>query len=162
MERGCLAAVGVASVLVSGFFVAGAVVEVASGGDGKTQPAAYAALIAFFGGLLVAGAYLTWRMVHQRQESPAAARPAAERAAPQRAEADRERRVLRVAQKEHGRVTIPEVATHCDMTIAEAKATLDRLVLSEVAEIRVTERGVLVYVFPGFLSEKEKESATDF
>jgi hypothetical protein len=48
------------------------------------------------------------------------------------------------------------------MTIAEAKATLDRLVLQQAATIQVTQAGILVYVFPGFLSDDEKASATDF
>ena len=48
------------------------------------------------------------------------------------------------------------------MTIEESKTELDRLVLNEVAEIQVTERGVLVYVFRGFLSDKDKARAGDF
>lgn len=70
--------------------------------------------------------------------------------------------MLRFAETERGRVTVPEVATGCDMSLAHAKETLDRLVLLHVAEIRVTESGVLVYVFPGFLSDEEKARATDF
>ena len=70
--------------------------------------------------------------------------------------------MLRLAEIEHGRVTIPEVAARCTMTVEESKEELDRLVLNEVAEIQVTETGVLVYVFPGFLSDKDKARATDF
>ena len=64
--------------------------------------------------------------------------------------------MLRFAEAEHGRVTIPEVATRCNMTIVDSKATLDRLVLVEVAEIQVTQSGVLVYVFPRSLSRRER------
>ena len=67
--------------------------------------------------------------------------------------------MLRFAEAEHGRVTVPEVATSCDMTIAEAKATLDRLVTQQAATIQVTQAGVLVYVFPGFLSDDDKARA---
>ena len=56
--------------------------------------------------------------------------------------------MLRLAEQEHGRVTVPEVAARCHMTIEEAKTELDRLVLHQVAEIQVTGSGVLVYVFP--------------
>jgi hypothetical protein len=50
----------------------------------------------------------------------------------------------------------------CDLTIAEAKAELDRLAAAQVAQIQVTQNGVLVYVFPGFLSDEEKARAQDF
>lgn len=157
MKRGCLTAVGAMVALVSAFFVAAAVVESASGGDGKTEPGVYAGLIVFFGGTLVGGAYLAWRMLKKR---PGDAAPEASPAPP--TEADRERQVLRFAETEHGRVTIPEVAANCDMTIAEAKATLDRLVTLQAAAIQVTGSGVLVYVFPGFMSDEDKARAGDF
>src|SRR5688572_17852752 len=148
MERGCLTAIGVMIALVSAFFVAAAVVESASGGDGKTSPGVYAGLI--------------WRMVQKRQAAAGVAKQAADSTPAPPTEADRERQVLRFAEKEHGRVTIPEVAASCDMTIAEAKATLDRLVTLQAAGIQVTQSGVLVYVFPGFMSDEDKARATDF
>jgi hypothetical protein len=76
--------------------------------------------------------------------------------------AERERRVLRLAEREHGRLTVTEVSAHCGLTIAEAKTELDRLVTAEVAELQVTPGGVLVYTFPGFLSDEEKRRAVDF
>jgi hypothetical protein len=75
--------------------------------------------------------------------------------------AERERRVLRLAERERGRVTVPEVAAQCGLTLAEAKAELDRLVLEGVADLNVTASGVLVFVFVGFLSDEEKARATD-
>ena len=59
-------------------------------------------------------------------------------------------------------MTVPEVAARCNMTIAEARATLDRMVLQEAATMQVTQDGILVYVFSGFLSDDEKSQATDF
>ena len=162
MERGCLTAIGVMIALVSAFFVAAAVVESASGGDGKTSPGVYAGLIVFFGGTFIAGAYLVWRMVQKRPAASGTPDPAPVGQPAPPTEADRERQVLRFAEKEHGRVTIPEVAASCDMTIAEAKATLDRLVTLQAAAIQVTQSGVLVYVFPGFMSDEDKARATDF
>ncbi|HZO25617.1 MAG TPA: hypothetical protein VFH48_06435 [Chloroflexota bacterium] len=162
MERGCLAAIGAVIALVSAFFVAAAVVESATGGDGKTSPGVYAGLIVFFGGTFVGGAYLVWRMLQKRSATTAAGGPAAEEQPAPPSEADRERQVLRFAEREHGRVTIPEVAASCDMTIAEAKATLDRLVTLQAAAIQVTRSGVLVYVFPGFMSDEDKAHAGDF
>ena len=180
MGRGLLGAAGILIVLVGGLFLAVFVTEVASGGDGKTTSGVYAGLIVFFGGLTAAGGYLAWRMLRPLPSTSGAARPGAEAPesgrrgrggrrtespgapAPPANAAERERRVLRLAEIEHGRVTIPEVAARCTMTVEESKEELDRLVLNEVAEIQVTETGVLVYVFPGFLSDKDKARATDF
>lgn len=180
MERGLLGALGIIVALIGGLFFVIFISEFASGGDGKTQPGVYAGLIVFFGGLTAAGAYLAWRMLRPRMATSGAARPGADQGGPARRgggrrgagqpgsqpppanEAERERRVLRLVEQEHGRVTIPEVAARCSMTIEESKTELDRLVLHEVAEIQVSERGVLVYVFPGFLSDKDKARATDF
>lgn len=161
MERGCLGSVGVATALVSAFFVVTALVESATGGDGKTSPGVYAGLIVVFGGLLLGGLYLAWRMF-ARQPATVGSGAAGRRRPSPRTDADRERLVLRLAEAEHGRLTIPETAAGCDMTVAEAKATLDKLVLQQVATIRVTPDGVLVYVFPGLLSDDEKAQASDF
>ena len=162
MERGCLTAVGAAIALVSAFFVAAAVVESATGGDGKTSPGVYAGLIVFFGGTFIGGVYLVWRMLQKRPGTDDAGDRAAEQPPAPPSEADRERQVLRFAEKEHGRVTIPEVAANCDMTIAEAKVTLDRLVTLQAASLQVTQSGILVYVFPGFMSDEDKARASDF
>jgi hypothetical protein len=162
MERGCLSAVGIGMALFSAFIVAAAVVESATGGDGKTSPGVYAGLIVFFGGLLVLGAYLAWRMLRPRPATAGVGQAGAAPAEAPRTDASRERDVLRFAEAEHGRVTIPEVAARCDMTVLEAKATLDRLVMQQAATIQVTERGVLVYVFPGFMSDEDKARANDF
>jgi hypothetical protein len=164
MERGCLGAIGIGIMLASAFFVATAVVESATGGDGKTSMGVYAGLTVFFGGTFLIGAYMAWRAFRPRGATVGTGGSGQSDTGPARppTEADCERQVLRFAEREHGRVTVPEVATTCDMTIAEAKATLDRLVLQHAATIQVTQAGVLVYVFPGFLSDDEKAGATDF
>ena len=55
--------------------------------------------------------------------------------------------VLRLAVTEGGRLTAVEVATALALTPEQAKDTLDALVARDVADIAVTERGVLVYTF---------------
>ena len=181
MERGLFGGLGIVVGLFSALFFVYFITEWSGGGDGKTQPGVYAGLIVFFGGLMAAGAFLAWRMLRPRPTTSGAARPGAGRAGPtprssgsRRSgqpgsqppppadEAERERRVLRLAEQEHGRVTVPEVAARCTLTIEEAKTELDRLVLNQIAEIQVTTGGVLVYVFRGFLSDKDKARATDF
>jgi hypothetical protein len=167
MERGCLGAVGIGVALFSAFFVVTAVVESATGGDGKTSQGVYAGLIVFFGMLLIGGAYLAWRMFTKKPATAGgaagvtAAGPAGQ-ATPTRTEAELERLVLRFAEQEHGRVTIPEVAARCDLSISESKASLDRFVMLQVVVIQVTPSGVLVYVFPGLLSDDEKAQSEDF
>jgi hypothetical protein len=165
MERGLLGALGIAIALVGGLFFVFFMTELASGGDGKTQPGVYVGLIVFFGGVLAAGAYLGWRMLRPQPAASGASRPGSGQPGsppPLTNAAERERRVQRLAEQEHGRVTVPEVAARCHMTIDESKTELDRLVLHQIAEIQVTASGVLVYVFPGFLSDEEKARATDF
>jgi hypothetical protein len=162
MERGCLTAIGVMIALVSAFFVAGGIVQLATGGDGTTSRTGSIGLIVVFGPVFLAGAYLVWRMLWQRSGTAGVGDPAAEAQPVPPSEADRERQVLRFAETEHGRVTIPEVAANCDMTIAEAKTTLDRLVTLQAATIQVAQAGVLVYVFPGFMTDEDKARAGDF
>ena len=165
-----LGCVGIAIALMGGLFFSMFLVTLMTGGDGKTETGVLVGLVVFFGGMLAAGLYVAWRMFRARP-TPAtsgAARPGTgvptspTPPPPPQTDAERERRVLRFAEREHGRVTIPEVATQCDMSLADSKATLDRLVLAKVAEIHVTDTGVLVYVFSGFLSDDEKARATDF
>jgi hypothetical protein len=178
MERGIFGALGIVVALFGTLFLVFFVSEFATGGNGRTQPPVYVGLIVFFGGVTASGAYLFWHMLLRRPAASGAARPGvgssgrAHRAAgqqttspadgPPATAAERERRVLRLAEAEHGRVTIPEVAARCTMTLDESKRELDRLVLHQVAEIQVTASGVLVYVFPGFLSDQDKSRASDF
>jgi hypothetical protein len=169
--RGILIAVGALIALCSAGLVITAVVEVASGRDGKTSPGVYAGLIVFFLGGTLVGAFMIWLAVRSRpdgrvsQPGPSMIYPTVGQTsdgAGQGGDVDRERRILQFAEKENGRVTVAEVAAHCEMTVAQAKTDLDRMVVQQVAQILVTERGVLVYVFPGFLSDREKASAQDF
>lgn len=165
MVRGCLGTVGAGVALISAFFVVTALVESITGGNGKTSPGVYAGLIVFFGLLMAGGAFLAWRMFRKQPATAGAGSNSGGAAGATRAartDTDRERLMLRLAEEEHGRVTVPEAAVRCDMTIVEAKATLDRLVLAQVATIQVTPSGVLVYFFPGLMSDEEKAQSKDF
>jgi len=145
---------GALVALFSSFFVAAAVGELATGGDGTTSFGVYLGLIVFFGLTLAGGAWLAWTRLW-RARGRDGHRP------PRMTDEEHEQRILDLAEREGGRVTVPEVASCCDMTIDDSKAALDRLVLTGVAELHVSEGGVLVYVFPGFLSDDEKARATD-
>ena len=145
---------GVLVALFSAFFVAASVGELATGGDGTTSVGVYLGLLAFFGLTFAVGAWLSWTHLW-RGPGRAGHRP------PRMTDAEREQRILDYAAGEGGRVTVPEVASHCDLTVGDSKAGLDHLVLMGVAELHVSEQGVLVYVFPGFLSDEQKARATD-
>jgi hypothetical protein len=187
MERGLLGGVGVAMALFGGMFTAFFVGDLISASR-RNEPGIDVGLIVFFGGMTAAGLYLAWQMNRARPFTVGQPRPGATSAPPGPAGADhapagrrgrrrpdhgdpptppanaaeREHRVLRLAERERGRVTVPEVAAGCGLTIAEAKAELDRLVMEGVADLQVTASGILVYVFSGFLSKEEKADSKDF
>ena len=58
-----------------------------------------------------------------------------------------EAEILRLAVQEHGRLTAVEVSTGLGITPEAAKDTLDAMVTRDVADIAVSERGVVVYTF---------------
>lgn len=161
MERGLLVAVGVVMALFGALAFVHFGRELAAGGDGKISPAVYAGMIVFFGGLLAAGVWLALWAYRAQRAAEARGQTVTAYPDPPTSPAERERRVLRLAERERGRVTVPEVAAQCGLTLAEAKAELDRLVSEGAADLHVTAGGVLVYVFGGFLSDEEKARATD-
>jgi len=146
-----LGVLGVIIGLFSSFLVATAIVEIASGGDGKTPVSVLVGIVVFFGGSAVAGAYLARRMLRR---SGRAAEPA------MRTEVA-EKRVLALAANLGGRTTIAEAAARCGLTIAQSRDVLDRLVSQGVAEILVASDGTVVYAISGLLTAEAKAAAAD-
>jgi hypothetical protein len=72
----------------------------------------------------------------------------------------RERAILKFAQKKGGRVTPTEVAVESDLSVDSAKKELEQFCVQGTAEMNVSDSGVLVFVFGGFLSDEEKQNAT--
>ncbi|MEO7457860.1 MAG: hypothetical protein ABIY52_16505 [Gemmatimonadaceae bacterium] len=58
-----------------------------------------------------------------------------------------EAEILKLAMLHQGRLTAVEVESVLALPAGEAKAMLDALVLREVADLEVTDDGVLVYTF---------------
>jgi hypothetical protein len=58
-----------------------------------------------------------------------------------------EAEILRLAVKEGGRLTVMEVATALALPQEAVKETLDALVTRDVADMAVTDAGVIVYTF---------------
>jgi hypothetical protein len=70
-----------------------------------------------------------------------------------------EAEILRLAMLNAGRLTAVEVASALALTTEEAKATLDGLVTREVADLDITDAGVLVYSFHDARNVADKHSA---
>jgi hypothetical protein len=70
-----------------------------------------------------------------------------------------ESEVLRLAAQRQGRLTAVEVATEFAMPPEKAKELLDSLMVRELADIQVTESGVLVYAFHDAMHLQEKPHA---
>ena len=58
-----------------------------------------------------------------------------------------EAEILKLAMARQGKLTAVEVESALALPAGEAKATLDRLVAREAADLDVTDEGVLVYTF---------------
>jgi hypothetical protein len=70
-----------------------------------------------------------------------------------------ESEILRLAMLHDGRLTTVEVASALALPTEEAKATLDALVTREVADLDITDAGVLVYTFHDARHVGDKHSA---
>lgn len=55
--------------------------------------------------------------------------------------------ILKLAMRQQGRLTAVEVESALALPAGEAKASLDKLVEREVADLEITDEGVLVYTF---------------
>ena len=69
--------------------------------------------------------------------------------------------ILRLAARKGGKLTVPEVVTELVIDSATADAALKALHLEELAELEITDSGMIVYEFPDIrrLAEGEKDSA---
>jgi len=68
-----------------------------------------------------------------------------------------ERTILRLAQRNGGRVTPTQVAASSDWTIDQAQKHLDQMVRQNVCEMRVLRTGTVVYHFAEFDPGADRE-----
>jgi predicted transcriptional regulator len=78
---------------------------------------------------------------------------------PQRSQESPEHTMFRLAQKNGGAVSPAQLALDANVSADMAKQQLETMVSKGYAEVRVRKTGVLVYVFPEFLTP---ESEADF
>jgi hypothetical protein len=67
--------------------------------------------------------------------------------------------ILRLATQQKGRLTALEVATTFALSPETAKANLDSLVSREIADLEITDDGVIVYTFHDAKNIEGKHSA---
>ena len=65
-------------------------------------------------------------------------------------------RVVRLAQKRNGRLTVTETAADTGLTVEEAAEILKRLADGGFVEVEITDSGLIVYRFPEVLFAHEK------
>jgi hypothetical protein len=70
-----------------------------------------------------------------------------------------ESEILRLAEQHGGRLTAVEVASDMAISPEAAKEALDSLALRELAELEITDSGVLVYAFHDVRHLREKSQA---
>ncbi len=70
----------------------------------------------------------------------------------------KEKKVLRLAQNSGGRVNVTQLASNSDMTMEDAKATLDEMAIKGYVDTNVNEAGVIVYEFYDIVAENEISS----
>jgi hypothetical protein len=70
-----------------------------------------------------------------------------------------ESEILRLAEQRGGRLTAVEVASDMAISPEAAKEALDSLALRELAELEITDSGMLVYAFHDVRNLREKARA---
>jgi len=67
-----------------------------------------------------------------------------------------ETNILRFAAVQKGKITAEETAMQFSISVSQAKSVLESLVVKNVAELRVSDSGVLVYEIRGLNEDKER------
>lgn len=70
-------------------------------------------------------------------------------------------RILRFAASRQGRLTAEEAALGCHISVAQAKAILEDMVIQGEADTWITDAGNMIFVFRGLLEAEERASAED-
>ena len=138
------------------------------GSTGIETPGTLLGLMVFFGGVTAATAFGAYRLITSggakaRTTAATATVTTATALASGGVQVDiaLEARILALAAKSSGRVTVTEVAIGCAVPLADAERALDTLAQRGHADLEVTADGESVYAVRGFLSAEEKREAVD-
>ncbi|HMW37669.1 MAG TPA: hypothetical protein PKA72_15040, partial [bacterium] len=66
-------------------------------------------------------------------------------------------RMLELAQKHDGKLTVIETATALDIAVSDAQTLLENLCRIGMAQLQVSESGVMVYHITDIISKDEKD-----
>jgi TM2 domain-containing membrane protein YozV len=72
---------------------------------------------------------------------------------------EKDRIVLQYAKRKLGRITPVELAADTILNLDEVEDTLKKMARRRLAEEKVSESGILIYHFDGFLTDEEKAKA---
>ena len=126
--------IGVFLVLMSGGLIVTYIGEIVSGTT-RHGVASQLGLIVFLCGIVFAGG----KMIQGRLTEHNAVKQLKE-----------EQLILNRAKSSGGALTVSQTALDCKLRIADAKKAFERLALSGVCRVDVTDRGELCYRFPSF------------
>jgi hypothetical protein len=70
-----------------------------------------------------------------------------------------ENTLFQLAKKNNSKLTTADIAMNTTLSTIEAKKIMDELCLKGIAEIMVSESGVIVYHFKTIINDSEKQSA---
>ena len=112
-------------------------------GDMRHGPGTQAACIIMFGGIFAACAFY----LRSRWKDKGAV-----------AELQQEQLILNLAKSNRGEVTVAEVSVDCGMSISVAKKAFERLAMTGVCQVDVSDQGELVYRFPSFEPDRAADS----
>ena len=112
-------------------------------GDMRHGPGTQAACIIMFGGLFAACSFY----LRSRWKDKGAV-----------AELQQEQLILNLAKSNRGEVTVAEVSVDCGMSISVAKKAFERLAMTGVCQVDVSDQGELVYRFPSFEPDRAADS----
>ena len=133
-RMGC-GALGVVMTLFSGCGVVAFVTDLVT----KRRPEEFGAglgLSVFFAGTAVVGLLIARHYFRKPPKGP---------------NVQLENRLLQVAYAHRARLTVPQVALHCQVSIEESRELLERMVSQGVAVPQVDDDGTITYVFDDLL-----------
>ena len=112
-------------------------------GDMRHGPGTQAACIIMFGGIFAACAFY----LRSRWKDKGAV-----------AELQQEQLILNLAKSNRGEVTVAEVSVDCGLSISVTKKAFERLSMTGVCQVDVSDQGELVYRFPSFEPDRAADS----
>lgn len=72
-----------------------------------------------------------------------------------------EKKVIKLALKSGGKITLPEICTHTNLSVDQAQVVLNGLQEKQVVNIQMTNSGSKVYALSDLADDNDKREAID-